>query len=332
MTHTGRIRKFVAAVTFGSITSMSALATANAADEIVFAISAEHGSLQANTAAEFTRLANERLGDKATVKLFDSAQLGKDKELMQRLKLGTVQITLPSSTMPTIADKFALFDLPFLVKDRDQLAKIEESVFWPTVAPQAEEAGYKILALWENGFRQITNNARPINVPADLDGIKLRTPQSEWRVAMFSNYGANPTPMAFSEVFVGLQTGVIDGQENPLTNIEAAKLNEVQKYLTLSGHIYSPSYPTMSVTVYNDLDPEVRDILVNTAREVALWSRDAGAKADKALLDELTAGGMEVNTADRAAFVEASKPIYDKFASEIDGGKALVDAALATAD
>ena len=88
----------------------------------------------------------------------------------------------------------------------------------------------------------------------------------------------------------------------------------------------------MSVTVYNDLDPEVRDILVNTAREVALWSRDAGAKADKALLDELTAGGMEVNTDDRAAFVEASKPIYDKLASEIDGGKALVDAALATAD
>ncbi|WP_417847053.1 TRAP transporter substrate-binding protein [Thalassospira povalilytica] len=332
MTITGRVRKFVAAVTFGSIASVFAIASAQATEEIIFAVSAEHGSLQANTAAEFTRIANERLGDKAIVKLFDSAQLGKDKELMQRLKLGTVQITLPSSTMPTIADKFALFDLPFLVKDRDQLAKIEESVFWPTIAPQAEKSGYKVLALWENGFRQITNNERPINVPSDLDGIKLRTPQSEWRVAMFSNYGANPTPMAFSEVFVGLQTGVIDGQENPLTNIEAAKLNEVQKYLTMSGHIYSPSYPTMALSVYNDMDPEIRDVLVAAAREAGLWSRNAGAKADKDILDELNAAGMEVNTANRTAFVEASKPIYAKFATDIDGGQALVDAALATAE
>lgn len=332
MTTMGRVRKIVAAVTFGSVASVLAIAPAQATEELIFAVSAEHGSLQANTAAEFTRIANEQLGDKAIVKLFDSAQLGKDKELMQRLKLGTVQITLPSSTMPTIANKFALFDLPFLVKDRDQLAKIEEEVFWPTIAPQAEESGYKVLALWENGFRQITNNVRPVNVPSDLDGIKLRTPQSEWRVAMFSGYGANPTPMAFSEVFVGLQTDVIDGQENPLTNIEAAKLNEVQKYLTMSNHVYSPSYPTMALSVYNDMDPEIRDVLVAAAREAGLWSRSAGAKADKDILEELTAAGMEVNTADRAAFVEASKPVYAKFATDIDGGQAMVDAALATAE
>lgn len=331
MTHAGRIRTFAVAAILGGILSVGAASQAAAQQELIFAISAKNGSLQANSAAEFTRLANQRLAGKAAVKLYDSAQLGKDKELMQRLKLGTVQITLPSSIMPTIANKFALFDLPFLVKDRDQLAQIETRLFWPEIAPQAEQAGYKVLALWENGFRQITNNVRPITKPEDLAGIKLRTPRSEWRMAMFRAYGGNPTPMAFSEVFVGLQTGVIDGQENPLTNIEAAKLNEVQKYLTLSGHVYSPSYPTMSLKAYKALDPQIREVLVATAREVALWSRREGAAADDALLSELSAAGMEVNRADRAAFVAASAPIYEKFAAEIGGGQALVDAALATA-
>jgi tripartite ATP-independent transporter DctP family solute receptor len=205
--------------------------------EIVFAISASTGSLQELTASEFARRANEKLADKAIVKVFADSQLGKDKDLMQKLKLGTVHITLPSSIMPEVAPEFALFDMPFLVKDRDHLARIEEQIFWSKLAPLTEPKGYKVLAVWENGFRHMTNNERPINTPADLAGLKIRTPNSEWRVKMFSEWGANPTPMAFSEVFVGLQTGVIDGQENPYTNIWAAKLNEVHKNLSVTGQV-----------------------------------------------------------------------------------------------
>ena len=302
---------------------------AGAQQEIIFGISAKPGSLQQLTAAEFTRRANERLAGKAEVKLFDSAQLGKDKELMQKLKLGTVHLALPSSIMSSVADEFGLFDMPFLVKDREHLGRIEEALFWSDMAPAAEAKGYKVLAVWENGIRHITNNARPIMTPADLDGVKLRTPKSKWRVIMFKAWGANPTPMAFSEVFVALQTGVIDGQENPYTNIWAAKFAEVQKYLSVTGHVYSPAYPTAGAAAFEKLPADVQEVLQSTAREMAEWARTEGAAADDDLKSKLAGAGMEVNVADRAAFVEASSPIYEQFASEVPTGKALIDGALA---
>ena len=248
---------------------------------------------------------------------------------MQKLKLGTVHLALPSSIMSSVADEFGLFDMPFLVQDREHLGRIEEALFWSDIAPTAEAKGYKVLAVWENGIRHITNNARPIMTPADLDGVKLRTPKSKWRVIMFNTWGANPTPMAFSEVFVALQTGVIDGQENPYTNIWSAKFAEVQKYLSVTGHVYSPAYPTAGKAAFEKLPADVQEVLESTAREMAEWARAEGAAADDDLKNKLAGAGMAVNVADRAAFVEASSPIYEQFASEVPTGKALIDGALA---
>lgn len=304
---------------------------AMAQEEIIFGISAATGSLQQRTAEEFTKRANEKLGDKAVVKLFDSSQLGKDQEMLQKLKLGTLHISLPSSIMSSISDQFALFDMPFLVADREHMARIEDEIFWSDIAPTVEDDGYQVLAVWENGVRHISNNKRPINTPADLEGVKIRTPKSTWRVTMFKEYGANPTPMAFSEVFTALQTGVIDGQENPYTNIDAAKLNEVQKYLSKTGHVYSPAYPTMGKRTYDNMDPEIRAVLEETAREVESWAREQGEADDAALEKELIDGGMAFNVADRAAFVEASKPVYEAFANEVDGGQAMIDRAIGLA-
>ena len=322
-----RTTRIVSMLLAGALTLVGV--EAGAQQEIIFGISAKPGSLQQLTAAEFTRRANERLAGKAEVKLFDSAQLGKDKELMQKLKLGTVHLALPSSIMSSVADEFGLFDMPFLVKDREHLGRIEEALFWSDMAPAAEAKGYKVLAVWENGIRHITNNARPIMTPADLDGVKLRTPKSKWRVIMFKAWGANPTPMAFSEVFVALQTGVIDGQENPYTNIWAAKFAEVQKYLSVTGHVYSPAYPTAGAAAFEKLPADVQEVLQSTAREMAEWARAEGAAADDDLKSKLADAGMAVNVADRAAFVEASSPIYEQFASEVPTGKALIDGALA---
>lgn len=316
-----------------AVLAMSLATGAEAAQQdIIFGISAAPGSLQEQTAREFARRANEKLGDKAEVKVFDSSQLGKDKDMLQKIKLGTMHLTLPSSIMPEIASEYAIFDLPFLVASREHLAKIDQTLFKDVLVPAAEAQGYRPLAIWENGFRQITNNARPINTPADLAGLKIRTPNSSWRVAMFKEYGANPTPMSFSEVFVALQTGVIDGQENPLTNIAGGKLNEVQKYLSMSGHVYSPAFPTVGVAAFAKLDPEVQSVLTETAQEVATWAREQGAQQDGVLLDQLKAGGMEVNQADRKSFVDASAPLYKKFADEVQGGQAMIDQALSLAD
>ena len=299
-------------------------AAASAQEEIIFGISASPGSLQEQTASEFARRANERLGDLAEVKVFDSSQLGPDKDMLQKIKLGTMHLTLPSSVMPEIAPEYAIFDLPFLVADREHLARIDETFFQDVLVPAAEEEGYRPLAIWENGFRQITNNERPIETPADLEGLKIRTPNSSWRVSMFEEWGANPTPMSFSEVFVALQTGVIDGQENPLTNIAGGKLDEVQEYLSMSGHVYSPAYPTVGVQAFEKLDPEIQTVLEETAQEVAVWAREKGAADDEALREELSAN-MQVNETDRQAFVEASAPIYETFAAEVEGGQEMID-------
>lgn len=309
--------------------------TAAQAEKLVFGVSASQGSLQYRTAEKFADVANEKFksaGLDYNIAFFGDAQLGKDKELMQKLKLGTVAFTQPSSTMPTVSPEFALWDMPFLVKDRQHLSKIENEVFWPKIAPKVESKGYKVISLWENGFRQMTSNAHPISSPADLSGIKMRTPNSTWRVSMFREWGGNPTPMAFSEVFVALQTGVIDGQENPLTNIYAAKLQEVQKYLSLTNHVYTPSYLVAGKRTWEKLPEEVREVIKSSAEEIRPWMYATSDKEETELLNTLKEGGMEVNEADRAAFVEASQPIYKQFADEVPNGGELLDQALKLAD
>jgi tripartite ATP-independent transporter DctP family solute receptor len=324
------LRKCLLGVCAGML-ALGGLVQSASALEIVFAISASPGSTQHITAEEFTRRANELLGDKAKVTFYGSSQLGPDKDLMQKLKLGTVHLSMPSSIMSSISPEFGLFDMPFLVKDRAHLNRIEHKIFWPMIAPAIEAKGYKVIGFWENGIRHISNNVRPINTPADLQGLKIRTPKSTWRVKMFSAWGANPTPMAFSEVFVGLQTGVIDGQENPYTNIYAAKLNEVQKYLSVTGHVYTPSYLTTGADQWAKLPEDVRQILEKTAVDVQGWMYATGTMDDMALREKL-GESMEVNVADRAAFVEASKPIYEEFAKEVASGKEMIDLALQLAD
>jgi len=304
-------------------------AKANAADmELKFGHVGAPGSLFALSAEEFARRANEKLGDKAEVVVFGSSQLGKDKELLQKLKLGTVDFALPSTVMSTVSDEFGLFEMPYLVKSRDHMARIEEDIFWEKLAPSVEDDGYEIIAVWENGFRNITNNVRPINTPEDLKDIKLRTPKGAWRVKMFQSYGANPTPMSFSEVFTALQTGVIDGQENPLAQIASAKFQEVQKYLSMTGHVYTPAYVTVGKEKWASLPEDVRQILVETAKENQAFVYETAARLDTELLAELKAGGIAVNEADKQAFIDASGGIYEEFGSTVPGGKEMVEQAI----
>ena len=306
---------------------------AQAADlELKFGHVGAPGSLFAMSAEEFAKRANEKLGDKAEVVVFGSSQLGKDSELLQKLKLGTVDFALPSTVMSSVADAFGLFEMPYLVQDRDHMARIEKEIVWPKLAAAAEAKGYQIIAVWENGFRHITNNLRPINTPEDLQGIKLRTPKGEWRLKMFQSYGANPTPMAFSEVFTALQTGVIDGQENPFAQIYSAKFQEVQKYLSLTGHVYTPAYVAVGKDKWASLPDDVRQILEETAMETQAYVYETAARLDVDLLDKLKAGGIAVNEADKAAFVAASKGIYEEFGSTVDGGQEMVDKALSLAE
>ncbi|HTI47381.1 MAG TPA: TRAP transporter substrate-binding protein [Casimicrobiaceae bacterium] len=289
----------------------------------------EPGSLFQKSADEFARRANAKLGNKAKVIVYGSSQLGGDKEMIQKLKLGTLDMAIPSTVMSSEVDLFGIFEMPYIVKDRDHMKRIEKEIFWSQLEPAAEKKGLRILAVWENGVRHITNSKRPIKVPADLQGIKLRVPEGKWRVKMFAAYGANPSPMKFSEVFTALQTGVMDGEENPLTQIYSAKFQEVQKYLSLSGHVYTPAYLTVGMKRYDALPADVRKILDDTAKETQAYVYEVAAKDDEDLLGKLKAAGMQVNDVDKDAFVAASKSIYDEFGKEVPGAKALIDRAQA---
>ena len=289
----------------------------------------EPGSLIGAAADHFAQLANQRLDGKYKVVVYGSSTLGGDKEMMQKLKLGTIDMVEPSTVMSSIADMFGVFEMPYLVKSRDHMKKIEKELFWSKIEPAAEAKGYKVLAVWENGFRQITNNKHPIVKPEDLRGIKLRVPEGKWRVKMFQAYGANPSPMKFSEVFTALQTGVMDGQENPLAQIDSAKFYEVQKYLSMTGHVYTPAYLVVSTNGWKKIPPDVQKVLEQAAKETQDFVYQTGAKMDDDLLAKMKKAGIKVNEVDKDAFIKASKPVYDDFSKEVPGAKEVIDRAIA---
>jgi TRAP-type C4-dicarboxylate transport system substrate-binding protein len=168
-----KLLKYLIPGLFAATVAMQVQAPAQAEElELKFGHVGAPGSLFAASVDEFAKRANEKLAGKAKIATFGSSQLGKDKELLQKLKLGTVNFALPSTVMSTVADEFGLFEMPYLVKDRGHMNRIEKEIFWNQIAPAAEAKGYKILAVWENGFRHITNNLRPVNTPDDLKGIK----------------------------------------------------------------------------------------------------------------------------------------------------------------
>jgi TRAP-type C4-dicarboxylate transport system substrate-binding protein len=161
-----------------------------------------------------------------------------------------------------------------------------------------------------------------------LKGIKLRVPEGKWRIKMFQNYGASPSPMKFSELFTALQTGVMDGQENPFTQIYSSKLHEVQKFLSLSGHVYSPAFLTAGLKKFSSQPETVRKALETAARETQAFVYETAERAEKDLLEKIRASGIQINEVNKDAFIAASRPTYEEFGKEVAGAKALIDKAV----
>lgn len=283
------------------------------------------GSLFEITANRFAELANERLEGVAEVNVYGNSQLGGDESMMRRLRLGSLDLSIPSTVMSSESEQFALFEMPYLIQDREHMKRVRDEVVRGPLYDAAQARGFKIIGVWENGFRQITNNVRPIEVPEDLEGIKLRTPSGVWRIEMFRSYGAAPSPMSLSEVFVALQTGAMDGQENPLIQTYSSRIHEVQDYLSMSNHVYTPAYLVAGAS-WNRLPEEVRTVLEEVALEVEDFALEQGQRLDEETLVKMRDAGMEVNEVDFDAFTEASQTIYDKFANDVDGGQELLDA------
>ncbi len=282
------------------------------------------GSIFDIMSTKFAKDVNEALKGRVEVKVFHSSQLGSDETMVKGIRVGAPEMVAPSTVMSTVDQRYGVFEMPYLIVNRAHMKKVAEdkriqkALFDPLPA-----RGIRVLGVWENGFRHITNNRRPIKYPGDLNDIKLRVPGGVWRVKMFQAYGANPSPMPFSEVYSALQQGVMDGQENPFPQIWSAKFHEVQKYLSLTGHVYTPAYLIVNEAFWQKLPKDVQATIAKIAWATGDFARSEGERLDKELISKL-APPMRVNEPDKEAFIKASGAVYEEFGKQIAGGAELV--------
>lgn len=261
---------------------------------------------------KFSEILEQKAPGAFTVTIFPQAQLGSEREMQEQLTTGTLEVTI-TGVLAIFEPKITLLELPYLFRDREHIKKGQSSEAVEQLVAGLPAKGVRLVGFLENGFRNITNNTRPINTPEDVKGLKIRTPENLAQVETFNALGASPTPMAFSELYAALRQGVVDGQENPLQNIYDGKLFEVQKYLALTGHIYNSAYVLVSESFYQGLKPEERTAIEEALKEATDWQFDYIAQRDKELLEALKKEGMEVTEPDTEQFRAATAPAYDAF-------------------
>lgn len=251
-----------------------------------------------------------------TVQVQGSEQLGSDSEMMVSLASGTLDLTANSQgAVSSNVPEMALFGLPFLFESAEHAYEVVDGPIGDEIATKAEGAGFKVLAWWDNGIRDVTNSKRPINTPEDVKGLKIRTPNDPMTIDIFNALGANPTPMAFSELYLALQQGAVDGQENPVTNIASSKLNEVQKHLAKTSHKYEVTPFIISLSTWESLSSEQQE----KVQEAADAARDKQRELMTEQIEKISAelgSTMEVTTPDLEAFRTATTSVYDKWSKE----------------
>ena len=280
-------------------------------------------------ARKYAELVAQRTGNKVKIDIYPATQLGSERDLVEGLQLGTVDLVVTSTgPLGGFVPKMFVVDLPFLFRDKEHAYKVLDGPIGKGLLDAFSAKGIKGLAFWENGFRHITNNVRPIEKPEDLKGIKIRTMENKIHLASFKAWGASPTPMAWGEVYTALQQKTIDGQENPIAIIYTAKIFEVQKYLALTGHFYSPSPILMSEKSFKALPQDIQKIMVDTALECATFERNLLRDDEAKQIADLKAKGMQVTTPNKKPFQDAAASVYKEFEGQF--GKEMIDRIIAT--
>lgn len=271
----------------------------------------------------------ERTNGNVSIEVFPLSQLGAERELTEALTLGTVDMVI-SSTAPIVNfyPEIGILDIPFLFTSREHAFKTLEGEVGQELIEGLDGIGIIGLAWAENGFRHITNSTHPITSPEDLKGVKIRTQENPIHLDAFTALGAQPTPMAWNEALTALQQGVVDAQENPLVVADTYKLHEAnQKYMTLTGHLFSPALIMFSKSVWDTLPAEYQDILREEATAAGQYERELSIKADEDSLKVVKENGIEViEEVDVAPFREAIQSVYQKYESQF--GKEKIEAIL----
>jgi tripartite ATP-independent transporter DctP family solute receptor len=269
---------------------------------------------------KFKELVEERSGGNITVKLYPGGVLGGDLQTLSALQGGTVEMTvLNAGLVGGVAKDFALADLPFLYDTPEQADAVMDGPFGTKLMEQLPAHGLAGLGYWELGFRQLTNNRRPVTKVEDIAGLKIRVVQQPVMIDLFNALGANAVPMPFPEVYTALETGAIDGQENPFPNILATKFYEVQKYLTVTKHVYNPQIVLVSGKLWDKLNAEERKLLQDAVVEARDFQRATSRAQSEEALAQLKEEGMEVTELapeEMAKLREKAQPVVEKHTKE----------------
>ncbi len=282
-----------------------------------YTISLGHGTLEKHPThfgvMRFKELVEERTNGDITVNLFPNRQLGEERELVEGLQMGTVDMAVVSTgPLGGFVPEINVLDLPFLFKNNTHAYGVFDGPIGEELLGKFEDVGIVGAAIWENGWRNVTSN-KPIESPADLEGVKIRTMENEIHMAAFEKLGASPVPMVWGEVYTSLQQGVIDAQENPVTIIYVNNLWEVQDYVQMTGHVYGPHVFLMSQLTLDSLPDEYQEIVLNTAREVSTYQRMMSAKLEAEQKEMLIENGMNILDVDKEPFQKAVMSVLDQY-------------------
>src|SRR5690625_3509241 len=324
MIMTGRFRltKWLMAFAAASVLASGA-AVAETSLKMAYALSTD--SHYGVGAKAFSETLTDATDSAFVIEEFPNSALGGEREVIEGLQLGTIDLAIVSTGATlNFVPSTGVFDIPFLFRDLEHARKVLDGDIGQSMLDEFPKRGLVALAWGEQGFRQLTNSVRPVSTPEDAKGLKIRTTENPIHIAAFREIGILATPMAWPEVATALQQGTIDGQENPMSVIVSAKLPQLQKYLSLTAHVYGPALVLMSPAVYNGLPDDQKEAFKKAGRDSALAMRDYVDEVEQSGIEAVKKEGMEVNTVDHEAFVKAVQPVYPQYYKQF--GQELVEA------
>ena len=302
------------AVAFLATTMM---VTGAKAAEVIFAHGANPGNPRYIAAEKWAEVFKECTGGEHTVNVAPSATMGDDVEMLTSATAGVINITANSQgSMSQIVPEIGLLGLPFLFNDLPAAWKVLDGEVGELLDKRAQDAGLKIVGFWDNGIRNVSHVSKNVASPADLKGMKIRTPPDQMTVDIFEALGAAPAPLAFSELPTALQSGVFDGQENPLTNIYSSKIHEITPYITLTGHKYESTPVVAGLSWWSGLDEKTQGCVTQATAEAGKLQRKLSHEGDQSLRPKMEAEGVKFADADKKAYQEATASVYDKYAEK----------------
>ncbi|EUB96393.1 TRAP dicarboxylate transporter, DctP subunit [Rhizobium sp. CF080] len=291
------------------------------AHTLKFAAANNKGHPQVTGMEKFAEIVKAKSGGKIEVKLFPGGVLGGDVQTVSALQGGVVEmLVLNAGILSSNVKAFGAVDLPFLFNSGEEADKVMDGAFGKSLSDKLPATGLVGLAYWELGFRNLTNNRRAVTKLEDIKGLKIRTLQSPIPIELFNSLGANAVPLPYTELYTALETGTVDGQENPFANIINAKFYEVQKYLTVTRHQYNPQIVLVSKKFWDGLNDEEKGVLQSAATEARDFQRKVSREADAKALDEIKKTGMQVtelSPAETQKIRDAVKPLIDKFSTDV---------------